>query len=68
MTRTLSDEITYTCPHFEGCMVEVLIWLSDLIPHEIIGVICYPCWDLSSFLLVNEGPWEFGIGIRLVKQ
>ena len=48
MARTVRDEINYPCPHFEGCIVEVLV--------------------LSSFLLVNGGPWKFGIGIRLVKQ
>ena len=68
MARTVRDEITYPCPHSQGCIVEVLVLINNLIPHFIIGVICYPCWDLSSFLLVNGGPWEFGIGIRLVKQ
>ena len=67
MARTV-DEITYPCPHSEGCVVEVLVLINNLIPHFIIGVMCNPCWDLSSFLLVNGGPWEFGIGIRLVKQ
>ena len=32
MARTVRDEITYPCPHFEGCIVEVLVWINDLIP------------------------------------
>ena len=68
MARTVRDEITYPCPLSEGCIVEVLVLINNLIPHFIIGVICYPCWDYISFLLVNGGPWGFGIGIRLVKQ
>ena len=47
---------------------EVLVWISNLTPHFIIGVICYLCWELSSFLLVNEVPWGFEIGIIWVRQ
>ena len=30
MVRTVRDEITYPCPHFKGCNVEVLVLSSFL--------------------------------------
>ena len=53
MARTVRDEITFSFPHSEGCIVEVFIWISNLIPHFIIDVICHPCWNLSPFVLVK---------------
>ena len=36
--------------------VEVWDWISDFIPHFIIGVITYPYWDQSLSMLVKGAP------------
>ena len=40
-------------PKLNGCAVEALQWISNFIPHFIIDVITYPCWDWSLPLLVK---------------
>ena len=41
----VGDEITYPFLNFNGATVEVYEWISNFIPHIIVGVINYPCWD-----------------------
>ena len=53
MARTLRDEITYPCPHFEGCIVEVLVWISNLLRHFMIGVVCYVFCLMFSLICVG---------------
>ena len=43
--NTVWDEITYPLQNFNGCTVEVSEWISSFIPHFILDVITYPCWD-----------------------
>ena len=38
-------EITYPFQRFNGFTVEVLEWISKLIPHSVMDVITYTCWD-----------------------
>ena len=45
MSNEVWDEITYPFPNFNGCTVEVWEWKSNFIPHFIMDVITYPCWD-----------------------
>ena len=45
MARKVWDEITYPFPTFKICIVEVWEWISNFIPHFMIGVISYPYWD-----------------------
>ena len=45
MPSEVWDEITYQFPNFNGETVENWEWISNLIPHSIIDVIIYPCWD-----------------------
>ena len=45
MHRKVWDEITDPFPNFNDCAVEVWEWISDFIPHIIMTVITYPCWD-----------------------
>ena len=33
--------------------LEVWEWISNFIPHFVMVIIAYPCWDLSLFLLVK---------------
>ena len=35
----------YPFLNFNGCTVEVYKWISNFIPHFMIDVITYPCWD-----------------------
>ena len=42
----VSDEIIYSFPNFNGATVEVWEWVIYCIPHFIMDVITYPCWDL----------------------
>ena len=41
------DEITYPFPNINGCTVDVLECISDVILRFMMDVITYPCWDLS---------------------
>ena len=45
MLSKVWDEITYPFLEFNGETVEVLEWISSYIPHFIMDVIAYPCWD-----------------------
>ena len=57
------DEITCPFPNFNGCTVEVWGWISDSIPHFMINVITYPCWDYSWIMLVKGAPGrQFFVG------
>ena len=47
------DEITYPFLNFNGCTVEVQEWISNFIPHFIIGVITYPLNRVSK-----SDPWR----------
>ena len=38
-------EIIYPFLNFNGVTIEVKEWIIDVIPHILMGVITYPCWD-----------------------
>ena len=42
-------------PTFNGTTIEVWEWVSIFIPHLIMDVISYPCWDL---MLVKGAPGD----------
>ena len=44
MPNKMWDEITYLFPNFSGVTIEGWEWISNFIPHFIMGVITYPCW------------------------
>ena len=48
------DEITYTCPNFNGANVEIWEWLINFIPHFTGHVITYLCSDSSWSMLLKE--------------
>ena len=50
------DRITYPLSNFNGAAVEVWGCISNFIPHFIIHVITYPCWDQSYSMLVKGAP------------
>ena len=45
MSNKVWREITYPFPNFNGATVEVWEWISNFIPHFIMDMIAYPCWD-----------------------
>ena len=45
MHRRGWDGLTYLFLTFNGCTTEVWEWINNFIPHIIIDVITYPCWD-----------------------
>ena len=45
MLNTMWDEITNPFPNINCATVEVREWISNFIPHIIMDVITYPCWD-----------------------
>ena len=45
MSNKAWDEITYPFPNFNGCTVDGWEWISNFIPHLIMDVVTYPCWD-----------------------
>ena len=46
-------EIIYPFLNFNGCTVEVEEWISYFIPHFIMDLITYPCWDYSLAILAK---------------
>ena len=53
-------EITNQFPNSNGCTVEVWEWISNSIPHFIMAVITYRCWDQNWSMLVkgaSPGGW-----------
>ena len=53
MTSKVWDEITYPFSNFNGVTVEICEWISNFIPHAMMDVITYPCWD---YMLVKGAP------------
>ena len=45
MPSKVRDGITYPSPNFNGAAVEVWELISNFIPHFMMDVITYPCWD-----------------------
>ena len=45
MLSKMWDEIIQPFPNFNRTTVEVWEWISNFIPHLIMAVIGYPCWD-----------------------
>ena len=44
-TQKNVGEITYPFLNFNGATVDVQEWISKFIPHFMMDVITYPCWD-----------------------
>ena len=49
------DKITYPFPYFNDYTYEVCKWMSNFIPHIVMDVIIYPCWDKSYATVVKRG-------------
>ena len=43
--RKVWEEITYSFSNINGLTFEIWEWINNSIPHFMIGVITYPCWD-----------------------
>ena len=43
-------------PNFNSCSIEVWEWISNFIPHFIMSVITYQCWDYSYTMFVKGTP------------
>ena len=71
MPGKVCGEITYPFRNFIGCTIEVQEWLSYFIPHIILDVITYPCWDWSKIMLVkwalhtDPSTWHGGLSWQL---
>ena len=57
MISKVWDEMTYQFPNFNGATAEVWEWKSNFIPHIIMDVITYSCWDSSTSILVKGAHW-----------
>ena len=53
LTSKAWNEITCRFPSFNGCTVEVWKWIRNFIPHFIMDVITYPCYNSSHCMLVK---------------
>ena len=53
------DEIIYPFPNFNGATVEVWEWIIYFIPHFIMNVITYTCWDWSESALLKGATGRF---------
>ena len=58
------DEIMYPFPNFNGCTVEVWVWIRNSISHYIINMITYPCRDCGSTMFVKGSRGIFCISLR----
>ena len=45
MLSKVWDGITYAFLNFNSCTTEVKEWTSNFIPHMMMDVVTYPCWD-----------------------
>ena len=52
------DEITYLFLNFNTCTIEVCEWIGSFIPLIMMDIICYSCWDLSRFELLEYHKWK----------
>ena len=50
------DDIVHPIPNYIGANVEIWKWLSNFIPHLIMDVITYPCWDKNQSRFVKGTP------------
>ena len=66
MPSKVWDKITYPFPNFNGATLEVWEWVSNFIPHFIMGLITYPCWDLSWSMLVKGAPGVYFIKLPML--
>ena len=48
MPSKVWNDITYPFPNFNGSTIEVWVWISNSIPHFVIGMITYPCCDVHN--------------------
>ena len=55
MPTKVWNKITYPFQDFNDATVEVWKWIRNFIPHLIMDVITYPCWDWRQSILV-KGP------------
>ena len=56
-------EITHPFPNFNGSTVDILEWISNFIPHFLMDVITYPCWDESMLIKRVTGGLAFVLSI-----
>ena len=57
------DEIIYPFPNIIGVAIDVWEWISNFIPHFIMDVITYSCWELNQSMLVKGAPGSLcGLG------
>ena len=60
------EEMTSLFPNFNGCTVAVWEWKSQFIPHTVMGVITYPCWDYSNqFVQKSVHPKQYAHGSHI---
>ena len=45
ISRRVANENTYPFPNFNGCPLKLDIWMNNFIPHFLVDVVTYPCWD-----------------------
>ena len=64
----LWDETTYPCLNFNGCTVEVQELISNFIPHFMIDVITYPCWDLIQTMLIKGATWWKKVEMTVIQM
>ena len=55
MVSKVLDEIAYPFPNFNGCTAEVWEWIYNFIPHFIMDIITYPCWNENSSISLKWG-------------
>ena len=58
MSPKVWDGIIYPFPNFNGTTVEVWEWISNFIPHFIMDIIAYPCWDLKLNHVSKMASWS----------
>ena len=72
MPNNVWDKITYPFPNFNSATVEVREWFSNFIPHFLMDVITYPCWNQCYSMLVKGAPahqiLNSSFSVRLARQ
>ena len=66
VSSTVCDEITYLFPNLDGCTVEVWKWMNNFIPHFIMDVITYQCWDVCAIYVNNTNNFIYTMNLHLL--
>ena len=66
MSSKVWDKFTYPFPNFNGATVEVWEYISNFIPHYMMDIATYPCWEIIKLNHDSErGHWWLQVKFKV---